>query len=341
MSYPLASVIIVNWNGKDYLKACLDSLKPQSYPNFEVIVVDNGSNDGSVEFLNQHYLPFVKVIVNRENLGFSGGNNAGIHAAKGKYILLLNNDTEADDRWIEELINEAEKDRTVGMCASKIYSFYHRNIIDVAGHLLYRDGLNRGRGRLDEDVGQYDVVEEVFFPSGCAALYRKEMLDKIGLFDETFFAYGDDTDIGLRGRVAGWKCIYVPTAIVYHRYSGSTSAYSPQKAFWVERNRVWILIKYFPISMILTSPFYTLIRFIFQAYGAITNKGAAGRFVDEYSCRILLMVIMRAYVSAIRHIPEMWTKRKKIKKIAKAGRKEFTMWFRHFGIGVRELSLKE
>ena len=204
--------------------------KSQSYPNFEVIVVDNGSNDGSVEFLKQYYLPFVKVIANRENLGFSGGNNVGIHAAKGKYILLLNNDTEADDRWIEELIKEAEKDRTVGMCASKIYSFYQRNIIDVAGHLLYRDGLNRGRGRLDEDVGQYDTVEEVFFPSGCAALYRKEMLDEIGLFVETFFAYGDDTDIGLRGRVAGWKCIYVPTAIVYYIFR-LTSAYSPQKHF--------------------------------------------------------------------------------------------------------------
>src|SRR4030065_2470068 len=173
MSYPLASVIIVNWNGKDFLTTCLDSLKLQSYSNFEVIVVDNGSNDGSVEFLRQYYLPFVKVIENKENLGFSGGNNAGIHAAKGKYILLLNNDTEADNRWIEELIKEAEKDRTVGMCASKIYSFYQRNIIDVAGHLLYRDGLNRGRGRLDEDVGQYDTVEEVFFPSGGAALYRK------------------------------------------------------------------------------------------------------------------------------------------------------------------------
>ncbi len=341
MSYPLASVIIVNWNGKDYLKTCLDSLKTQSYPNIEVIVVDNGSKDGSVDFLNQYYLPFVKVIANRENLGFSGGNNVGIRAAKGQYILLLNNDTEADQKWIEELIREAENNPAVGMCASKIYSFSQRNIIDVAGHLLYRDGLNRGRGRLEKDAGQYDAVEEVFFPSGCAALYRKEMLDEIGLFDETFFAYGDDTDIGLRGRIAGWKCLYVPTAIVYHRYSGSTSAYSPSKVFWVERNRVWILIKYFPISMILTSPLYTLIRFIFQAYGAIGKKGAAGKFVDEYSRRMLLGLMMKAYISAIKHLPEMWKKRKQIKKISKVSNKDFATWLKIYGIGVRELSLKE
>ena len=337
----LASVIIVNWNGKDYLKTCLESLKQQSYPNFEVIVVDNGSIDGSVEFLNRYYSAFVKVIANKENLGFAGGNNVGIGAARGKYLLLLNNDTEADKKWIEELIRIAEKNPEVGMCASKIYSFYKRNVIDTAGHLIYRDGLNRGRGRLEEDIGQYDIMEEVFFPSGCAALYRKEMLEEIGLFDKTFFSYGDDTDIGLRGRLAGWNCLYVPTAVVYHRYSGSTSAYSPQKAFWVERNRVWILIKYFPLSMILMSPYYTFIRFLLQAYGVVAKKGAAGRFVDEYSSRMLIVVLVKAYLSAIKHLPEMIRKRKEIKKLTKIDKKKFLLWLDRFGIGVRELSLKE
>ena len=101
------------------------------------------------------------------------------------------------------------------------------------------------------------TMEEVFFPSGCAALYRREMLDEVGLFDEDFFAYGDDTDLGLKGRLAGWKCLYVPKAIVYHRYSQSSGAYSALKAFYVERNRVWIAVKYFPLSLLLESPFYT------------------------------------------------------------------------------------
>lgn len=340
-SYPLASVIVVNWNGKPHLKVCIDSLKQQSYPHMEVIVVDNASTDDSVAFLRKSYSTFVKVIENPENLGFSGGNNAGIRAAKGKYILLLNNDTEADQKWVEELVRVAEKSPAAGMCASKIYSFYKRTVIDVVGHLLYKDGLNRGRGRLEEDHGQFDEVEEALFPSGCAALYRKEMLDEIGLFDETFFAYGDDTDIGLRGRLAGWKCLYVPTAIVYHKYSGSTSAYSPQKALWVERNRIWILIKYFPISMILVSPFYTFLRFFFQGYGALAKKGASGRFVSEYSRLKLFQILLRAYIEAIRGFPEMWSKRKEIKRITKVRKREFASWLKRFGISARELSLKE
>ncbi len=340
-SCPLASVIIVNWNGKKHLEVCLGSLLRQSYLNFEIILVDNASTDGSIEFLKQNYSNRLKIMQNNENLGFAGGNNVGIKAANGKHILLLNNDTEVHEKWIEELVKVAEQDPSVGMCASKILSFYNRNVIDVAGHLLYRDGLNRGRGRLEVDHDQYNRVEEVLFPSGCAALYRKKMLDEIGLFDESFFAYGDDTDIGLHGRIAGWKCMYVPTAIVYHKYSGSTSAYSPQKAFWVERNRLWILIKYFPLYMILISPFYTLIRFLMQGYGVITKKGAAGKFVSEYSSGQLLLIVIRAYWAAMKGLPEMWRKRKDIKRLSKVTNKEFSMWLRQYGIGVKELSLKD
>lgn len=341
MSYPLVSIIIVNWNGRKHLEVCLESLQKQTYPNFEVILVDNASTDGSVEFLQQKYSNFARIIQNKENLGFAGGNNVGIKAAKGKYILLLNNDTEVHERWVEELVKVAGENPSAGMCASKILSFYNRDIIDVVGHLLYRDGLNRGRGRLERDVGQYDKVEEVFFPSGCAALYRREMLDDIGGFDETFFAYGDDTDIGLHGRLAGWKCLYVPTAIVYHKYSGSTSAYSPQKAFWVERNRVWVLIKYFPFSMILTSPIYTFSRFLLQAYGAITKRGAAGKFVNEYSSKQLVIILIKAYWAALKGFPEMWGKRKEIMSMTKVSKAEFVGWLREYRIGVKELSLKE
>lgn len=183
MPHPFVSVIIVNWNGRIHLEVCLDSLLKQTYPNFEIILVDNASTDDSVSFVRQKYYHpghKIQIIQNETNLGFAGGNNRGIRAAKDKYILLLNNDTEVHEKWIEELVNAAEKDSSIGMCASKILSFYNRNIIDVAGHLLYRDGLNRGRGRLEEDHGQYDKMEEALFPSGCAALYRKKMLDKIG-----------------------------------------------------------------------------------------------------------------------------------------------------------------
>jgi len=334
MDIHLVSVIVLNWNGICFIEDCLNSLVNQSYKDFEIIVVDNGSTDGSVELLKKKFMNRIKLIENEKNLGFSGGNNSGIRISEGDFILLLNNDAVADKKWIEELVNVASKDPTIGMCASKILSYENRNIIDNVGHLIYRDGLNRGKGRLEEDKGQYDKEEEVFFPSGCAALYRKKMLDEIGLFDEDFF-------IGIRARMAGWKCIYVPTAVVFHRYSGSSSAYSELKAFYVERNRVWVAVKYLPISMLLASLYYTLIRFILQAYGAATGRGASGKFVKEYSRGKLLLVLFKAYFSAFKGIGKMWEKRKRIKSLKKVPHDEIEDWFIRYGISAREIALKE
>ena len=341
MENPFVSVIVLNWNGVGFLEECLNSLANQSYKFFEIIVVDNGSTDGSLELVKKKFSGSVKLIENGRNLGFSGGNNRGIEAAKGSYILLLNNDAVAEKKWIGELVAAAEKDPGTGMCASKVLSYDSRNIIDNVGHLIYRDGLNRGKGRLEEDRGQYDNEEEIFFPSGCAALYRKEMLDEIGLFDEDFFAYGDDTDIGIRGRLAGWKCIYVPSAIVFHRYSGSSNPYSELKAFYVERNRVWIAIKYFPLTILLLSPYYTFLRFIFQTYGAVSGRGAAGKFTSQYSKIKLISVLFKAYFSALKGLGKVLAKRNEIKSIKKVSDSEVYSWFNRYGISAREIALKE
>jgi GT2 family glycosyltransferase len=341
MPQPMVSVIVVNWNGKAYLGECLISLRNQTFLDFEVIVVDNGSTDGSLEYLQSHFPGFGHILKNSENVGFARGNNQGVQLARGKFIALLNNDARADMGWLAELVKAAEGDHRIGMLASKIYLQGSSKVIDNVGHLIYRDGLNRGRGRLEEDHGQYDEKEEVFFPSGCAAFYRREMLEEIGLFDEDFFAYGDDTDIGLKGRLAGWKCLYVPSAIVYHRYSQSSGSYSPLKAFYVERNRVWIAVKYFPASILLKSPFYTLWRFLLQSYGALAGRGAAGKFIQEYSGFHLLRILAQAYISAIQGLPKMWKKRKKIKKLTRVNEKEILSWFKRFGISAREISLKE
>ncbi|MBU1205384.1 MAG: glycosyltransferase family 2 protein [Proteobacteria bacterium] len=340
MTSPFVSAIVVNWNGKNYLGECLESLRKQTFLDFEIIVVDNGSTDGSVEYLRSHF-PECLIIPNTSNNGFGKGNNQGIKKAKGKYIALLNNDAQADSHWLEELLKVAEEDPRVGMVASKIYLHGSGKVIDNVGHLMYRDGLNRGRGRLELDQGQFDAIEDVLFPSGCAALYRRAMLEEVGLFDEDFFAYGDDTDLGLKGRLAGWKCVYVPGAVVYHRYSQSSSSYSPLKAFYVERNRVWIAVKYFPLFLLLTSPFYTFLRFFFQGYGALSGRGAAGKFSQEYSHFHLLRILLKAYASAIQGLPKMWKKRKAIKKLTKVNLEEILSWFNRFGITVQEISLKD
>lgn len=336
-----ASVIILNWNGKELLKECLLSLEKQTYKNFEVIVVDNGSVDGSVEFIKSEYLHFVKLICNKKNLGPDKGANIGIKHCRGVYILLLNNDCVVDKLWIAELIRAVESDPKIGMCASKILFYDNKNIIDNTGHLIYMDGLNRGRGRLEVDRGQYDFKKDVFFPSATAALYKREIFDEIGGFDEDFFAYGDDTELGIRARLRGWKCVFVPTAIAYHKYSKSTSTYSPLKAFLVERNRTWVALKCFPASVLLLNPFFTLQRYFLQAYSVFCKKGAAGKFITQYSCFRLLWILLKANISALQKFGVMLKKRQEIKKLTKVSQQEILFWFRKYKIGAKELALKE
>jgi len=339
---PLISVIILNYNGKDYIEECLDSVLNQTYEPLEIIVVDNASNDSSLEILREKYSSKIRLIESNANLGFAGGNNLALDDAKGAFIALLNNDAVADRRWIEELMSAINRcDRTVGMWASKIVFYDNREIIDTAGHLIYPDGLNRGRGKGEKDKGQYNSEEEVFFPSGCAALYRRSMLDEIGFFDPDFFAYGDDTDLGLKARIAGWKCIYVPKSVVYHHSSSASGKYSPLKAYLVERNRLWVLIKYFPFRYMILSPFYTILRWTLQLYGALTGKGAAGRFTEEHSFLMLAGVFIKAYFDAALGLHRMIGKRFKMKEIKNTGTKEFTLWLKKFRIGAAEIALKE
>jgi len=335
------SVIVLNWNGREHLAGCLDSLRAQTIKPFEILVVDNGSTDGSADFIEKHYGDLVTLIRSPGNLGFAAGNNLAIARTGGRYVALLNNDAEADPRWLELSGAALERSPRAGMCAAKILNHQHRDIIDNTGHLIYRDGLNRGRGRLERDHGQYDDETEALFPSGCAAVYRKAMLDEIGGFDEDFFAYGDDTDIGLKGRLAGWGCVFEPRAVVYHKYSGSTGHYSPFKAFHVERNRVWIAVKYFPLSTLLANPFYAGIRYMLQAWGAISGTGAAGRFVREQSPWQLAWILVRANVAALAGLPRMLARRRQIRRMTRVTRTEIRSWFRRHRISAAELALKE
>jgi len=338
----LVSVIILNYNGGEFIEECINSVLTQTCRDMEIIVVDNGSKDGSVKIIKEKFGDAVKLIENEDNRGFAQGNNIGIYSAKGTYIALLNNDAVADTNWLAELIIAARRsENNYGMWASKILFYDNRRIIDTAGHLMYPDGLNRGRGKGEVDTGQYDKKEEVFFPSGCAALYSKAMLDQVGLFDPDFFAYGDDTDIGLRARIAGWKCMYLPTAIVYHRSSATAGRYSPLKAYLVERNRVWILIKYFPVRYILLSPFYTFMRLVLQAYGALTRTGSSGRFAAQYSLLKLFIVLLKAYFDASKGLLKMIRKRLALGKNKKTTINDFSLWIKKFGMNVKEIALKD
>jgi GT2 family glycosyltransferase len=334
---PLASVIVLNWNGEALIAECVDSLLAQTYLRLEILVVDNASTDRSVSLIRERYGEKVRLIVNPENLGFAAGNNVGIAAARGAYVLLINNDAVADPGWVEALVREAEADPRVGMCASKILTYDDPRVIDSAGLLLSRDGLGRGRGRLQHDVGAFDTPEDALLPSGCAALYRRAMLDEIGLFDEAFFMYCEDLDLGLRGRLAGWRCRFAPDAVVRHRYSASGGRYSLRKVFLVERNRVWVMVKSFPVLALALSPIWTIGRLAWQAYAGWRGQGGAGRALEGGSAWALAMTVAQAYLAAARGLPAMMQKR----RTGDASLLEFWRWLRYYGVSAREVAFTE
>jgi GT2 family glycosyltransferase len=336
---PLISVVILNWNGLRFLEACLTSLTAQTYIPVEALVIDNGSTDGSVEWIRVHF-PGVRLIENGKNLGFGGGNNVGIRASRGRYVMILNNDTRLDPRCIEALKESIERDEKYGACASKILLQEGGDRIDAAGIAICPDGLSIGRGRM-EPGDHYDRETEVFFASGCACLYRREMLEDIGLFDEDFFAYAEDTDMGWRARLAGWRCTYTPRAVVYHLHSASSGTYSRLKAYLVERNRIWVAIKNFPFPLLISGQFFTLWRYLWQAYGAFTGKGAAGGFTSEFSKMDLVKILAKVYLSIWGSLPRLWGKRKIIRSKKRIHNREVYRLLREFGMSAREIALRE
>lgn len=337
---PLISIIILNCNGMRFLATCLNSLRKQIYKNFEIILIDNGSTDGSVEFVKSNFSE-IKIIENKENFGFAKANNQGLEIARGGYIATLNNDTIVDENWLKGLIEATEKDKGVGMVASKILLTEEGNKLDSVGVNIALDGMTRQRGRMEQDIGQYEKKEEILFPSACAALYSKKMIEEIGFFDEDFFAYCEDSDLGLRGRLAGWKAVYSPKAVVRHLYSQTGGRYSSFKAYLVERNHFWLAIKNFPVELLLLFPFFTAHRFILQFYAALIKKGATSEFLSQYSFLDTIAIVFKAYFNAFKKLPKFIKKRRIIQKDKKLSRSGFYLLLKKHKLTFRELVFKK
>ncbi len=333
------SVIIPNLNRKELLVQCLESLDAQTRRDFETIVVDNGSDDGSREFLKSREGERLRVILFDENQGFARACNAGIAKARGRYVAILNNDAQADPLWLESLAQAMESLPAAGMAASKILMLPEKTRIDKVGHLLYWDGLNHGRGCGELDQGQYDRQEECLFPDGAAAMYRKDMLDRVGGFNEEFFAYGDDCDLGLRARRAGWSCVYAPKARAYHVHSATAGEYSTFKAFLIERNRIWVAIRHFPILLLAVSPVFTLVRLLLHAYGAIFGIGPSGKFAVSCTRLGLIRAMGDAYISAAKGCPRMWRSRKELARTCRMSSFKFISLVWKYRCPLRRLTL--
>jgi GT2 family glycosyltransferase len=338
---PAASIIVVNWNGELFLPRCLDSLFAQTFDSFELIVVDNGSNDASVELLTRRYGDKIILVQNKTNLGFAGGNNCGIRLARGEFVVTINTDAYADKGWLGELISASRSDELIGMCGSKILLAEKPGLIDSMGVDIYPDGMSRQRRHLEKNLeGIFEPVEEILVPSACAALYRRKMLDEIGIFDEDFFAYCEDTDLGMRGRLAGWKAVVAPSAIVYHHYSGTAGRYSPLKARLVERNHFWVAVKIMPLSMIALVPAFTVIRLAAQCWDAITFSGKPG---EKSAIKIdkigMLWAVLVAYGTMLCGIPETVRKRKVVWMKARLSNRDVRNLFKRFRLPLAKLRL--
>jgi GT2 family glycosyltransferase len=247
--YHRATVVIPNWNGERFLSTCLASLRRQSFDSFETVLVDNGSTDDSVAFVSRNF-PEVKVLPLGENGGFSVAVNAGIKASHTEYVALLNNDTEVHPEWLEALVGAADSYPEAGSFASKLVDFDDRRILDGAGDVLRRSGLPYRLGHGEPDRGQYNEAAFVFGACAGAALYRRSMLDEIGLFDEDFFANCEDGDMSFRSQLAGYRCLYVPGSVVYHMGSATFGKRSPTSTRLGTRNSLCVLVKNLPTPLV-------------------------------------------------------------------------------------------
>ncbi|RII31698.1 MAG: glycosyltransferase family 2 protein [Geobacter sp.] len=301
-----ASIIIVNWNGIKYLPECLEAVMRQTFTDFEVIVVDNGSTDESVNFIRDHYQN-VRMVCLDENRGFTGGNCVGFEIAKGQFIALLNNDTRVEPTWLESLVSAMQANPGVGICASKII-IDGMALIDSVGDLFTTAFSGTKMGYL-HSVDSFDIPHELH--GGCAAaiLYRRRMLDEIGFLDDDFFFNHEDTDLNMRAWLNGWKCEYVPEAIVHHKVSATVGALSDTSVYYFARNNVWVWIKNVPSCFILR---YLPQRIVFElsslAYFCIM-KGKWGPF-------------LKGKLDAVKIIPTVLKKRKEVQKLVRLSRYE-------------------
>ena len=321
------------------LADCLRALSYQTFRDFEVIIINNGASSQPVNAAGLDDLGFpVRILSPQTNVGFGAAINLAVNSTDARLIATLNDDTEAEPEWLEALVRELESDSAIGMCASSIHRIEKPERLDSAGMLICLDGSSKQRGGW-MPPSSFAIAEDVLLPSACAALYRRELLDEIGLFDEDFFLYCEDTDLGLRARWAGWRCRYVAAAVVRHHYSWTSQPFSPMKARFVERNRLWVAIKNFPFILLPAVPFVAIVRYLWQLRAIRSQQGAAAEFVKSgESLRSASAIVFRAWLETIFHLPALLQKRARGRSGRKIGSVEFIRLLYRHRITTKELA---
>lgn len=317
------------------LANCLASLETQTFRDFEACVVDNSGKQVAREVAGR--LRGVSLIENSYNAGFGAAVNQAFRSSKSRFCATLNDDAVADRNWLACLVRALEAKPEAGMCASQV-RLAGGIRLDSAGMLISGDASGKQRGNL-QPVEQFRTATEVLFPSGSAALYRRAMLDQIGLFDEAFFLYCEDTDLGLRGRWAGWTCLYVPEAIVEHHYSQTAGSVSPLKAYYVERNRLFVLLKNFPTGLLLRAPGFTAARYFWHLLSVVRGSGSAARFRAEHAGVFeMAYIAARAHAAQLKHVRRLLHQRRLIRRDARITVPQFEQLIADHFISPREVA---
>lgn len=296
-NWPKVTVVIVNWNGEQFLDRCLSALLSQTVMPYEIILIDNASSDASLK--NLHFFPFVRLIAQDENLGFARGNNLAINAAspESEWIALLNPDAFADPRWLEAFLFAAHSNPDFDIFGSKLVNAADESVLDGEGDAYHLSGLvwRVGHGSINSSF--LDKAHEVFSPCAAAAFYRRSALLAVGGFDEDFFCYVEDVDLGFRLRLAGHRCLYIPLSVVHHVGSGTTgSQHSDFAVYHGHRNLVWTFVKNMPGFLFwVFLPLHLMMNLVVLAVFAWRGQGR---------------VMLRAKRDALMGLPKMWKKRK-------------------------------
>ena len=304
---PKVSIIVLNWNGKKFLKNCLDSLKKLTYPNLEIIIVDNYSTDGSQAFVKKKYSEF-KLLENKKNYGFAEGNNIGFSASTGKYILFLNNDTVATPNFLKPLIEDCENDSEIGCLQPQIRLLNNKNLLDEAGAFMTFTGFLYHYGyRKNHNLEKYNIRKEIFSAKGACILLPRKVLDKVGLFDEDFFIFFEETDLCFRLWLSGYKVVFEPKSIIYHAVGGDTIASDKYKyerrIYLIFRNTTCSYLKNFgTLNLFTVFPIFVAVQFCVFFYFLIKLR------LD------LVRAIIRAYWWNISNFNKTLKKRKYIQK---------------------------
>lgn len=326
------AVIIVNWNGREYLSACLSSLQEQTFQDFRTICVDNGSTDGSRELLAT--FPDVECVELPANKGFAEPNNIGIARAFAdphiSSIVTLNNDTKTDPRYLEELVACAERHPDAGSIQPKVLRMPDREILDSTGVLIYKDMSAISRGQGERDSGRYETEEEVFGASASAALYRRGALESVALgpnefFDRDYFAYYEDVDLAWRLRLQGFRSYYAPRARVYHVHSATGKRHSPFKSFHIHRNQYYNMIKNLPAGALVRAFAFMPVRYVLLASSVVRKKGPSAKLSE--SGGNMVSIVLRSWRDIFRMLPRMLAKRKIIQSRRGASSRDVRRWF--------------